>query len=80
MRAAMVTYAAAALLVLFAGWPAALAAVVPLLYVISIGGFRNLPDESCGRARAGWRRFLWLNVVSGFLITQLLIGTGVGFF
>lgn len=78
VRAALVTYAAAAVLVLIAGWPAALATVVPLLYVISVGGFRSLADEDCERARAGWRRFLWLNLVSGFLITQLLIMVGIG--
>ncbi|MGO1972151.1 MAG: prenyltransferase [Propionibacteriaceae bacterium] len=78
VRIAMAAYATAAVLVLLAGWPAALTAVVPVLYVISVAGFRALPDAECGRARAGWRRFLWLNLVSGFLITQLLIAIGNG--
>ena len=78
VRAAMAGYALSAVVMLLAGWPGALAAVVPLLYVASIAPFRNLDDAECDRARPGWRRFLWLNLVSGFLITQLLIVIGLG--
>jgi 4-hydroxybenzoate polyprenyltransferase len=78
VRAAMAGYALSAAVMLLAGWPGALAAVVPLMYVVSIAPFRNLDDAECDRARPGWRRFLWLNLVSGFLITQLLIVIGLG--
>ncbi|MFH5823924.1 prenyltransferase [Georgenia sp. AZ-5] len=73
VRAAMAGYGAAALLTLGAGWPGALATVVPLAYLLSVSPFRNLTDEDCEAANAGWRRFLRLNLVSGFLLTQLLI-------
>ena len=73
VRAAMCGYAASSVVMLTAGWPGMLAAVIPVLYLVSIAPFWQLRDEDCGRARAGWRRFLWLNLVSGFLITQLLI-------
>ena len=29
--------------------------------------------QEISRANAGWRRFLWLNLVTGFLVTMLLI-------
>ena len=73
VRLAMAGYAAAAVLMLDAGWPGMLAAVVPVVYLISVAPFRDLRDEGCERANRGWRRFLWLNLVMGFLITQLLI-------
>ncbi|KAE8763169.1 prenyltransferase [Georgenia thermotolerans] len=73
VRAAMALYAAAGLVMLAAGWPARLAAVLVVPYVVSIAPFRSLPDERCEEAHAGWRRFLWLNLVTGFCVTQLLI-------
>ena len=73
VRAAMAAYAAAGVVVLLAGWPGALAAVLVVPYLVSIAPFRDLPDADCERAHAGWRRFLWLNVVTGFLLTQLFI-------
>lgn len=78
VRAAMTGYVLAGIIMLLAGWPGALAAVVPLLYAASIAPFRHLTDAECERARAGWRRFLWLNLVSGFLVTQLLIAVRLG--
>ncbi|MEW1981171.1 prenyltransferase [Citricoccus sp. NPDC079358] len=73
VRTAMVLYAAAGLVMLLAGWPGALAGVLVLPYLVSILPFRSLPDERCEEANRGWRRFLWLNMVTGFLVTLLLI-------
>ncbi|NUL45764.1 prenyltransferase [Cellulosimicrobium funkei] len=73
VRAAIILYAAAGLVMLLAGWPGALAGVLVLPYLVSILPFRSLPDERCEEANRGWRRFLWLNMVTGFLVTLLLI-------
>ena len=73
VRLAIAGYLAAGVVVLAAGWPGALAAVVPLGYAVSVAPYRDLTDEDCERANAGWRRFLVLNLVAGFLITQLVI-------
>jgi len=73
VRVAMALYLAAGLVVLFTGWPGALAAVLVVPYLVSIAPFRNLADAECEQAHAGWRRFLWLNFATGFLVTQLLI-------
>lgn len=73
VRLAIVAYAASAVLVLTAGWPGALAAVIPLVHLASVAPFARLTDAECERANAGWRRFLWLNLVLGFLLTQGLI-------
>lgn len=73
VRFAMTSYGLAAVAMLGAGWPGGLAAVIPLGYLVSVATFRDLADEDCEAANRGWRRFLWLNLVSGFLVTQLLI-------
>ncbi|MCA5892078.1 prenyltransferase [Isoptericola sp. NEAU-Y5] len=73
VRAAMAAYVAAGVVVLLTGWPGALAAALVVPYVVSIAGYRNLPDAECERAHDGWRRFLVLNPVTGFLVTQLFI-------
>jgi 4-hydroxybenzoate polyprenyltransferase len=73
VRLAMLLYAAAGLVLLLAGWPGALAGLLVLPYLASIAPFRSLPDGDAAAAHAGWRRFLWLNFLTGFLVTQLLI-------
>lgn len=73
VRFALAGYVGAGLVMLAAGWPAALAAVLAVPYVVSVARFRSLPDERCEEANRGWRTFLWLNLVTGFLVTQLLI-------
>ncbi|MDM7853500.1 prenyltransferase [Cellulomonas alba] len=73
VRLSIGCYAAAALLALLAGWPGALAALVPLPYLVSVWPYRDLDDARCEEAHAGWRRFLWLNLVMGFLVTQAFI-------
>ncbi|MGM7669781.1 prenyltransferase [Microbacterium sp. A93] len=78
VRTAMVLYAAAGLVMLLAGWPGALAGLLVVPYLVSVWPFRSLPDEACEEANRGWRRFLWLNQVTGFLLTLLLIWIALG--
>jgi 4-hydroxybenzoate polyprenyltransferase len=77
VRVAIGLYAAAGVVVLLTGWPGALAGLLALPYIVSILPFRSLPDERCEEANAGWRRFLWLNQVTGFLLTLLFIWIGL---
>jgi 4-hydroxybenzoate polyprenyltransferase len=74
VRLAAASYVAAALLLL-AGTdgPARLAGLLVLPYLANLLPFLSLPTERCESANAGWRRFLALNYVTGFLLTQLLI-------
>jgi len=72
-RAAFVGYLVAGLLLLPTGWPAALAGLLVLPYAASVAPYLGLADAECERANAGWRRFIWLNLLTGFLITQLFV-------
>ncbi|QDO90507.1 prenyltransferase [Ornithinimicrobium ciconiae] len=73
VRAAFAAYLLAGLLLLPTGWPAALAGLLALPYAASIAPYLSLTDAQCQGANAGWRRFIWLNLLTGFLITQLFI-------
>ncbi|MBF4461410.1 MULTISPECIES: prenyltransferase [unclassified Rathayibacter] len=72
-RFAICAYLASGVLLLLLPWPGTLAAVLALPYAASIWPYRSLGDAEAERANAGWRRFLVLNFVTGFLVTLLLI-------
>jgi 4-hydroxybenzoate polyprenyltransferase len=78
VRLAVGAYVVAGLLLLGLPWPAVLAALLVVPYVVNVAPFVHLSDAECEQAHAGWRRFLWLNYVTGFLLTQLLIWVAIG--
>ncbi|MEY4263149.1 MAG: hypothetical protein RLY88_857 [Actinomycetota bacterium] len=73
VRFSFAAYLAAGLLVLNAGWPAALAAIAAVPYLVIVGRFWNITDDTCENANAGWKRFIWLNFFSGFVVSLLVI-------
>ncbi|QCB92662.1 prenyltransferase [Cellulomonas shaoxiangyii] len=77
VRAATATYVLAAAVLLALPWPGVLAALLPLPYAVSTWRFRGVTDADCERANAGWRTFLWLNLVTGFLVTMLLLAVAL---
>jgi hypothetical protein len=40
---------------------------------VSILPFASVSDADSEQAHRGWERFLWLNYVTGFFVTMLLI-------
>ncbi|MDY0909321.1 prenyltransferase [Microbacterium sp. CFBP9034] len=73
VRFALACYAASGLVMLATTWPGPLAALVAIPYLVTVWPFRRVTDETAADATRGWRRFLWLNQLSGFLVTLLLI-------
>jgi len=71
--ASTVAYLLAAGVLLVLPWPGWLAALLPLPYAANAAAFWSVRDADCERANTGWRRFLWLNLVVGFLVTMLLL-------
>ncbi|MDQ1560752.1 MAG: hypothetical protein QOE85_93, partial [Actinomycetota bacterium] len=71
VRLSVLAYLAAGILLLFVGWPGDLAAVLALPYAVSCAQFWNVTDAASESANRGWKRFLWLNFVTGFLVTKL---------
>jgi 4-hydroxybenzoate polyprenyltransferase len=74
VRFAAACYLLAGVLLLFTGFPGAIAAVLALPYLLSVLPYWSLSDADAERANRGWRRFLWFNFISGFVVTLLLIG------
>lgn len=73
VAAAAVAYAAAGLLLLGTAWPGPLAGLLTLPYLANVLPFLRMNDSTSGDANRGWRRFLWLNYLTGFAVTMLLI-------
>jgi len=73
VRFAIAAYLLAGALLLLTSWPGPLAALLALPYAVSILPFASVSDADSEQAHRGWERFLWLNYVTGFFVTMLLI-------
>ena len=73
VRLSVVLYLLAGILLLATEWPGPLAPVLALPYAINVAGWWRVTDDTAPTANRGWRRFLWLNFVTGFGVTMLLI-------
>jgi 4-hydroxybenzoate polyprenyltransferase len=73
VRIAFVAYLLGGVLLLATEWPGPLAALLVLPYAALVGPYLGLSDADAERANKGWRRFLGVNFVVGFLVTMLLI-------
>jgi 4-hydroxybenzoate polyprenyltransferase len=73
VRFAFASYALGGILMLFTDWPGPLGALLAVPYAVSVLPFWSIEDADAERANAGWRRFLLLNFITGFLVTMLLI-------
>lgn len=73
VRFALACYLLSGLTMLVTSWPGPLAAVLVLPYLATVWPYRDLPDADAATATRGWRRFLWLNQLTGFAVTLLLV-------
>lgn len=78
VRLAIVLYGLAGILLLVAGLlgqsaQLAVAAVLAVPYIVNALPWVDVDDENAASANRGWRRFLWLNFITGFAVTMLLI-------
>jgi 4-hydroxybenzoate polyprenyltransferase len=73
VRLSIVMYAAAAILLLGLDWPYSLAALAAVPYLVIVAPFWNITNETCEKANAGWKKFIWLNFIAGAIVTLLVI-------
>jgi 4-hydroxybenzoate polyprenyltransferase len=79
VRLALGAYAAAGVVLLTTiSGPGRLAGLLAVPYVLNIVAYASVAAAECETANAGWRRFLLLNYVTGFLVTQLLLWITLG--
>lgn len=70
---ALALYGLAAVIMLPLGRAGIMSALLALLYAANVSRFWHITDESCRAAHDGWKTFLWLNWLSGFVITLMLV-------
>nr|WP_243862536.1 prenyltransferase [Frigoribacterium faeni] len=73
VRLAVVAYLLSGVLLTFTDAPGPFAAVIPVAYALNCAPWWNVTDAEAEGANKGWKRFLWLNFVAGFITTMLLI-------
>ncbi|KAA0919991.1 prenyltransferase [Dietzia sp. ANT_WB102] len=71
---ALACYAAAVLVLLIAApWPASGAAFAILPYLATVAAYGRVTDATAEATNEGWKRFLVLNMLAGFCVTQLIL-------
>ncbi|MFT0847240.1 prenyltransferase [Actinomycetaceae bacterium L2_0104] len=73
VRFSLVLWATAAVLMLATPWPGPLAAVIAVPYLVNCVPYVRVSDAEAARTNPAWRRFIWLNYFSGFLVTLVMI-------
>ena len=53
-------------------------AVAGLLYALNITGALTITNKTSGKANKGWKRFLWLNYLSGAVVTITIVALSIG--
>lgn len=76
-RLAFSAYLLAGILLLLTRFPGPFAAILMLPYAATVLPFLRITDADSERANRGWKKFLALNFVTGFLVTMLLIWYGL---
>ena len=77
VRLAIILYLLAGVLLLFTPWPGPLAGLLALPYIANAAPWWFVTDTTAPTANRGWRRFLWLNFLTGFAVTMLLIAAAL---
>ena len=72
-RMVILFYLAASIILMTQGWLASIVGVTGLIYVVNALPYYRITDKTSGNANNGWRRFIWLNLFTGFVITMVLI-------
>ncbi len=73
MYIAYVLYLAAAFIVSFQGGEYVIVAVVGILYCFNIAPYLRVTEKNAASVNKAWKRFLWLNYISGAIITMVIL-------
>lgn len=72
-RFATILYTLASLVLILQGGAAVFVGIIGLLYVAMTLPYINLKDKDAEKANGGWRYFLKINQVTGFVVTIVLL-------
>lgn len=69
----LLSYSTATLIVALQGMPYTLIAIAGAAYILNCLPYVRVNDATSARTNIGWKRFLWLNYLSGALVTVIVI-------
>lgn len=72
-RIVFILYLSASVTIIMQGWPAAAVGIAGLAYVANVLPYLFVTDKTSGLTNNGWRRFIWLNLFVGFVVTMILL-------
>ena len=73
VRLAGILYLGASLILIYLGSILVIVGTTGLLYFINLASYWNITDKLSQQTNAAWRRFIWLNLFTGFVVTIVLI-------
>lgn len=73
VRLSMMAWTLAGLAMLATPWPGPFVSLIALPYLLNAAPWWNVTDSNAADTNRSWRRFIWLNYGSGFLVTLALI-------
>ncbi|AKM80493.1 TPA: prenyltransferase [Candidatus Saccharibacteria bacterium] len=72
-----ILYAISTVLIASQGVPGLVVGCTGILYMINVLPYLSIDDTTSSRVNTAWRRFIWLNLFTGFVITMTLIYVSV---
>lgn len=76
-RIVLLLYLAASIILMTQGWFAFIVGGAGLIYAANVIPYYSITDKKSGNANRGWRRFIGLNLFTGFVITLVLIAAAI---
>ena len=73
VRIVFCLYLCASIILFTQGLLASIVGTAGLIYVANVAPFLRVTDKTSGVTNKGWRRFIWLNLFIGFIVTLILI-------
>lgn len=77
VRLSIVLYIVSSVIVMTQPGLSWVAGLSGLLYVLNIYKFKDTSDKNSAETNSGWKRFIWINYLVGFIITICLILTKI---
>ena len=78
VRFSLALYLASCTILAFTGAGGVIVGLAGLSYAFNCLPYVNLTDPRSHGANAGWRRFIWLNLATGAVVTMVLLATDTG--
>lgn len=76
-RLVFVLYVAASGLVVAQGGASIIVGLTGLIYAANVAPYLNVTDKTSASTNRAWWRFIWLNLVSGFVVTMVLLAVNI---